>query len=116
MSTESTPTPSAARLERTFDAPPQLISELLTTPFGLEQWWGPDGFSTEVSTLELRPGGQVRYTMTATDPQQIAFVQSLGLPLSSVFPGRQCRRRSVRRSACNRTPPSRRSPCRLLPQ
>jgi uncharacterized protein YndB with AHSA1/START domain len=77
--------PNAARLERIYDAPAELIWELLTTPAGLEEWWGPEGFETRVSTLELRPGGQVRYTMTATAPDQVAFVQNLGLPLSSEF-------------------------------
>lgn len=85
MTTESTPSPGAARLERTYDARPELIWELLTTPAGLEEWWGPDGFKTVVSELELRSGGQVRYTMTATAPEQVAFVQNLGLPLSSEF-------------------------------
>jgi uncharacterized protein YndB with AHSA1/START domain len=56
-----------------------------TTAAGLEEWWVPDGFETRVSGLELRPGGQVRYTLTATAPEQIAFVRSLGMPLSSEF-------------------------------
>ena len=34
----------AARLERTYDAPAELIWELLTTAAGLEEWWAPDGF------------------------------------------------------------------------
>jgi uncharacterized protein YndB with AHSA1/START domain len=85
MTNEFTLSPNAARLERTYDAPAELIWELLTTPAGLEEWWGPEGFETRVSTLELRPGGQVRYTMTATAPDQVAFVQNLGLPLSSEF-------------------------------
>jgi len=38
-----------------------------------------------VRTLELRPGGEVRYIMTATGPDQVAFVQNLGLPLASEF-------------------------------
>lgn len=85
MTSESMPSPDAARLERTYDAPAELIWELLTTPAGLEEWWAPDGFETRVSKLELRPGGQVHYTMTATAPEQVAFVQNLGLPLSSEF-------------------------------
>src|SRR5262249_42101935 len=64
MTTEPTPTPKPARLERTYHAPAELIWELWTTAAGLEEWWTPDGFETRVSELELRPGGQVRYTMT----------------------------------------------------
>ena len=68
MTTEPAPSPNAARLERTYAAPAELIWELLTTAAGLEEWWAPDGFETRVSELELRPGGQLRYTMTATAP------------------------------------------------
>jgi uncharacterized protein YndB with AHSA1/START domain len=93
MRTEPTPSPqtgprrspNAARLERTYHAPAELIWELCTTAAGLVQWWGPDGFETRVDELELRPGGHVRYTLTATGPEQVAFVQSLGMPLSSEF-------------------------------
>jgi len=85
MTTEPTPSPKAVRLEHTFDAPAALIWELCTTAAGLEKWWGPEGFETRVRELDLRPGGQVRYTMTATGPEQVAFVRSLGLPLSSEF-------------------------------
>ncbi len=85
MTTEPTPSPSAVRLERTYDAPAELIWEMLTTAAGVEEWWGPEGFETRVSELELKPGGQVRYTMTATGPEQVEFVRNLGMPLSSEF-------------------------------
>ena len=85
MNSRPTPSPNAVRLERTYDAPAELIWELWTTGAGLEKWWGPDGFETRVAELELRPGGEVRYIMTATGPEQVAFVQSLGMPLSSEF-------------------------------
>ena len=85
MPTEPTSSPNAVRLERTYDAPAELVWELLTTAAGLEEWWAPDGFETRVSVLELRPGGHVRYTMTATGPEQVAFVRNLGMPLSSEF-------------------------------
>lgn len=83
MTTEPTHSPDAARLERTYDAPAELVWELLTTAAGLEEWWAPDGFESRVSELELRPGGQLRYTMTATAPEQVAFMRNAGMPLSS---------------------------------
>lgn len=85
MNSHPTPSPNAVRLERTYDAPTELIWELWSTAAGLEEWWGPDGFETRVTELELRPGGEVRYVMTATGPEQVAFVQSLGMSLSSEF-------------------------------
>jgi uncharacterized protein YndB with AHSA1/START domain len=85
MTPESTPSANAARLERTYDAPAELIWEFWTTAAGLEEWWSPDGFENRVSELELAPGGQLRYVMTAISPEQVAFVRNLGLPLSSEF-------------------------------
>ncbi len=85
MTGERTLSPSAARLERTYNAPAELVWELLTTAAGLEEWWAPEGFATRVTELELRPGGDVRYTMAATAPETVAFVENLGLPLSSEF-------------------------------
>ena len=83
MTIELTPSPSAARLERTYDAPAELIWELWTTAAGLGEWFAPDGFESRVSELELRPGGQLRYTMTATAPEQVAFMRNTGNPLSA---------------------------------
>jgi uncharacterized protein YndB with AHSA1/START domain len=82
MTTELTPSPNAARLERTYDAPAELIWELWTTPAGLGEWFAPDGFESRVSELELRPGGQLRFTMTATAPEQVAFMRDTGVQLS----------------------------------
>ncbi len=97
MTTEPTPSPNAARLERTYDAPAELIWELWTTAAGLEEWFAPDGFESRVSELELRPGGQLRYTMTATTPEQVAFMRNAGLPLSA----------EVRKTFTEVAPPSR---------
>lgn len=56
---------------------------LWTTTAGIEAWWGPDGFSVAVQRLELRPCGELRYTMTAVGPDQVAFMEQAGLPLST---------------------------------
>jgi hypothetical protein len=82
MTAESTHSPGATRLERTYGAPPELIWELWTTAVGLDQWFAPDGFESRVTELELRPGGRLRYSMTATAPEQVAFMVDTGNPLS----------------------------------
>jgi uncharacterized protein YndB with AHSA1/START domain len=82
MTTESGPDPRAIRLERTYDAPAELVWELWTTADGLEEWFAPDGFETRVSELDLRPGGRLRYTMTAAAPDQVAFMRETGNPLA----------------------------------
>lgn len=81
MTNESTLS-QAARLERTYDAPAELVWELLTTADGLEEWFAPGGFESRVRELNVRPGGELRYTMTATGPEQIEFLRSTGNPLS----------------------------------
>ena len=62
-------------LRRSLDVPPERIWELWTTPEGIGAWWAPDGFETKVDTLDLRPGGALDYTMTATGPDQVAFME-----------------------------------------
>ncbi|WP_344617053.1 SRPBCC domain-containing protein [Dactylosporangium salmoneum] len=74
-----------ATLVRTLDAPASLVWKLWTTPAGLEAWFAPSGFEVRVSELDLRPGGRLRYTMTATGPEQVAYMQGAGLPLSSAL-------------------------------
>jgi uncharacterized protein YndB with AHSA1/START domain len=68
-------------LERTFRATPAEIWALWTTKDGIESWWGPEGFSVAVKTLDLRPGGGLAYDMIATAAPQIAFMQRAGMPL-----------------------------------
>ena len=55
------------KLERTYEASPEEIWELWTTASGIESWWPPDGFTADVQTLDLRPGGELVYSFTAAD-------------------------------------------------
>lgn len=70
-------------IEHVYDSDAATIWRLWTTPEGIESWWAPDGFEVDVQTLELRPGGVLVYTMTATAPEQVEFMQSAGLPLTT---------------------------------
>lgn len=69
-------------IERTYDAPLEDVWERWTTKDGIESWWGPEGFSVEVRAMELRAGGELLYAMTATEPAQIAYMESAGMPLT----------------------------------
>lgn len=69
-------------IERTWNAPIELVWELWTTPEGFESWHGPNGFRADVITLDPQPGGALDYTMTATDPEKVAWMKSKGRPLS----------------------------------
>jgi uncharacterized protein YndB with AHSA1/START domain len=76
--------PDPIVLSRTYDASPALVWELWTTAEGIEAWWSPDGFETEVRKLDLRPGGELVHAMTATAPEQVEFMKSAGMPLTNV--------------------------------
>ena len=70
-------------LERTFKAPIEDVWDLWTTKDGIESWWGPEGFAVKVRKLDLRPGGELLYAMTATAPDQIEFMKKAGMPLTT---------------------------------
>jgi len=70
-------------LERTFKASIDEVWELWTTREGIESWWGPEGFSVTVSALDLRPGGDLLYTMSAVGPDQMEYMVKAGMPLST---------------------------------
>ncbi len=69
-------------IERTYKANITDLWELWTTKAGLESWWGPDGFSTEVLEIDLRPGGILRYEMTAVAEGMVEFMKGAGMPLT----------------------------------
>lgn len=71
------------RLERTYDATIEDVWELWTTKEGIESWWGPEGFVVTVRKLELRPGGELHYAMTAVAAPQIEFMNKAGMPLTT---------------------------------
>jgi uncharacterized protein YndB with AHSA1/START domain len=66
-------------LERTFDAAVEEVWEMWTTKNGIESWWGPEGFVTEVRKIDLRPGGELDYSMIAVAPEQIEFLKKAGM-------------------------------------
>ena len=70
-------------LERTVQAGLDEVWALWTTAEGIESWWGPEGFSVTVRSLDLRPGGAMQYVMTATSPEHIAFMKRAGMPVST---------------------------------
>jgi uncharacterized protein YndB with AHSA1/START domain len=71
-------------LERTFDASPEEVWDLWTTREGMEAWMGPEGFSVTVNELDLRPGGELVYAMTAVGPEQVEYMTRAGMPLVNV--------------------------------
>ena len=70
-------------IERTYPAPVADLWDLWTTKDGIESWWGPDGFSVKVHALDLRPGGEMRYAMTAVQPEMVRFMEQSGMPVTT---------------------------------
>jgi uncharacterized protein YndB with AHSA1/START domain len=67
-------------IERTFKATVEEVWDLWTTKNGIESWWGPEGFVTEVRKIDLVPGGELDYNMIAIAPEQIEFLKNAGMP------------------------------------
>ena len=82
IKTLSTEPRERIRLERVYRATIDEVWELWTTKDGIESWWGPGGFRVTVRELDLRPGGQLLYAMTAIDPPQVAFMKKAGMPIT----------------------------------
>jgi uncharacterized protein YndB with AHSA1/START domain len=80
---QTRPVRRKVNIERTFNAPIEDVWELWTTQKGVESWWGPEGFTVSVRTFDVRPGGELAYTMTATDPEQIEFLKKAGMPVAT---------------------------------
>ncbi len=54
-------------LERTLDAPLELVWRAWTDPEHLKQWWAPRPYQTPEVELDLRPGGVFYTRMTGPD-------------------------------------------------
>jgi uncharacterized protein YndB with AHSA1/START domain len=52
---------------RILEAPRELVWKVWTDPQHILQWWGPTGFTTTTAAMEVRPGGQWRFTMHGPD-------------------------------------------------
>lgn len=57
-------------ITRVFNAPREMVFKAWTDPIHIAQWWGPRGFTTRVTALDLRPGGQWRYVMIGPDGKE----------------------------------------------
>ena len=64
---------------RVYDAPRELIWQMWTEPDRVSQWWGPRGFTTTTSKMDVRPGGLWEHVMRGPDgreyPNKIVYVE-----------------------------------------
>ena len=54
-------------IEKTLNAPIQLVWEAWTKPEHIAAWWGPKGMQTEVIEHDFKVGGKWKYSMTMPD-------------------------------------------------
>jgi uncharacterized protein YndB with AHSA1/START domain len=64
---------------RVFDAPRELVWKLWTDPHHVAQWWGPNGFTSTIQEMDVRPGGAWRLIMHGPDgtdyPNKSVYVE-----------------------------------------
>ena len=64
---------------RVFDAPRELVFQVWTQPEHVAQWWGPNGFTNTIHSMDVRPGGVWRFIMHGPDgrdyPNKIVFIE-----------------------------------------
>ena len=54
-------------ITRTLNAPRKLVWQAFTEADRLKEWFGPKGFTPDVSKMDLRPGGTYHYRLKGPD-------------------------------------------------
>jgi uncharacterized protein YndB with AHSA1/START domain len=54
-------------LSRTINAPVALVWEVWTKPEHIANWWGPNGFTNTITTMDMVPGGEWNLIMHGPD-------------------------------------------------
>ena len=54
-------------IERTLNAPVQLVWDVWTQPEHIVSWWGPKGMQTKIVEHEFKVGGKWKYVMEMPD-------------------------------------------------
>jgi uncharacterized protein YndB with AHSA1/START domain len=66
-------------IERTFDAPPEVVFRVWTDPRCVALWWGCSGCTNPICELDVRPGGawriDVRTTEGVTYPNRGVYIE-----------------------------------------
>lgn len=70
-------TETSLTVRRTFDAPRERVWDAWTDPDRVDQWWGPDGFTTTTGEMDVQPGGVWAFEMVGPDgevyPNRIVY-------------------------------------------
>src|SRR5687768_17075927 len=52
---------------RLINAPRDIVFKVWTDPEHIKHWWGPDGFTSTIYEMDVRPGGVWNYVMHGPD-------------------------------------------------
>jgi uncharacterized protein YndB with AHSA1/START domain len=55
------------RITKTFKAPIEIMWEMWTNPEHIANWWGPNGFTNTIHTMDFKEGGEWILTMHGPD-------------------------------------------------
>ncbi|TMH96033.1 hypothetical protein E6H37_04105 [Candidatus Bathyarchaeota archaeon] len=69
----TTPNDTEIRIERTFDAPRDLVFRAYTDAKLLPQWMGPRKYKMKIEQMDIRPGGRWRFLHIDTDGTEYGF-------------------------------------------
>jgi uncharacterized protein YndB with AHSA1/START domain len=66
-------------ITRVFNAPRELVYNVWTDPEHIVHWWGPNGFTNTIRSMDLRAGGVWELVMHGPDgvdyPNKIEFIE-----------------------------------------
>ncbi len=66
-------------ITRVLNAPRERVFEAVIDPKQVVKWWGPEGFTTTIHEMDVRPGGVWRHTMHGPDgvdyPNHKTFIE-----------------------------------------
>jgi uncharacterized protein YndB with AHSA1/START domain len=54
-------------ITRVLNAPIDLVWEVWTKPEHIAKWWGPNGFTNTIITMDMKPGGEWNLVMHGPD-------------------------------------------------
>jgi uncharacterized protein YndB with AHSA1/START domain len=54
-------------ISRKINAPIELVWEVWTQPHHIAKWWGPNGFTNTITTMDVKPGGEWNLVMHGPD-------------------------------------------------
>jgi uncharacterized protein YndB with AHSA1/START domain len=82
---KSTHSEDAVVIERTFDAPADLIWQMWTDPEHFKNWYGPQGFTVPVAKMDVRVGGKRLVCMEMQTPDGSMKMWTTG-EYTEIFP------------------------------